>query len=85
MKAEEEDDWKGRNQDRSLDDLDSAVRAVELAIRRQVIRPYIDAGAVAVPRDENSFFCRRVEGRITWTGSEGRRGWRGGDVSVVIT
>jgi len=32
------------------------VCAVELAIRRKVIRPYIDARAVAVPRDEDSFF-----------------------------
>ena len=52
MKAEEKDDWKGRNEDRSPDDLDSAVCGLGLAIRRKVIRPYIDARAVAVPRDE---------------------------------
>jgi hypothetical protein len=56
MKAEEKDDWKARNQDRSPDDLDSAVCAVELAIRRKLIRPYIDARAMPAVRPEESFF-----------------------------
>ncbi len=56
MKAEEKDDWKARNQDRSPDDLDSAVCAVELAIRRKLIRPYIDARALPTVRAEESFF-----------------------------
>ena len=56
MKAEEKDDWKARNQDRSPDDLDSAVCAVELAIRRKLIRPYIDARAMPTVRPEESFF-----------------------------
>lgn len=56
MKAEEKDDWKARNQDRSPDDLDSVVVAIELAIRRKLIRPYIDARAMQTPRAEESFF-----------------------------
>lgn len=63
MKAEEKDDWKGRNQDRSPDDLDSAVCAVELAIRRKLIRPYVDVTAVKPRSPEQSFFLptgRRV-------------------------
>ena len=63
MKAEEKDEWKGRNQDRSPDDLDSAVCAVELAIRRKLIRPYIDAKAAPPPRAEDSFFL--PQGRRT--------------------
>ncbi len=63
MKAEEKDDWKGRNQDRSPDDLDSAVCAVELAIRRKLVRPYVDVTAVTPRSPEQSFFLptgRRV-------------------------
>ena len=60
MKAEEKDGWKGRNRDRSPDDLDAAVCAVELAIRRKLIRPCIDARADSVPRAEESFFLSTV-------------------------
>lgn len=56
MKAEEKKDWKERNQDRSPDDLDSAVVAIELAIRRKLVRPYVDAVDPRSPREEAAFF-----------------------------
>lgn len=56
MKAEEKKDWKDRNQGKSPDDLDSAVVAVELAIRRKLVRPWIDAKAPEKSSPESGFF-----------------------------
>jgi hypothetical protein len=52
LKAEEKRDWRDRNQDRSPDDLDSAVCAIDLAIERKLIRPFI---GVTAPQRQGGF------------------------------
>lgn len=41
LKVEEKKEWRGRNGDRSPDDMDSLAIVVELAIKKKLIKPYL--------------------------------------------
>lgn len=60
LKAEEKRDWKERNQGKSSDDMDAVVVALELAIHRRLIRPFLDIEAPAQQSVEQSFFEQRT-------------------------